>query len=253
MNRITKGKLKHKPRFRKMALSKTVKTAIGYIRLSDRGATGTETSLERQESEIRSWCERNGITLAGVYSDVGKSGRKLNRKGLDAAVSECVLRGGVLVAYSLDRIARDRKVLERLQAERVPFRCLDLPEMNETLLALVQFVGEIYTQNISDKMTAYHAHRKADVAAGKAKPHPVPTYRPEPETARKSIEHARNARISRTSKRAGYVWNHIQPMVAAGKSIRQITAELNETGITASRGGQWHPAGVQRVITRHTT
>jgi DNA invertase Pin-like site-specific DNA recombinase len=250
MKRITKDETKHRWKWRKMK-AKT-KIAVGYVRLSDRAADGTEISIERQESEIRSWCDRNGMQLVAVHADAGQSGKKLKRKGLDAAVSDCVLRGGVLVAYSLDRIARDRRVLERLQAERVPFRCLDLPEMNETLLALVQFVGEIYTRNISDKMKAYHAHRKAQVKAGTATPHPVPTYRPDAEAGRQSIEHARRARVERTSKRAGYVWEHIRPLVAEGKSFRQIAAELNSAGITASRGGDWHAAGVARIVARHS-
>ena len=251
MNRITNINLKHKPRFKIMPVTNT-KIAIGYTRLSDRAATGDETSLERQEAEIRSWCERNGLTLVQVYSDVGKSGRKLKRAGLNAAVSECVLRGAVLVSYAFDRIARNTKVIDRLKSERVVFRCLDLPEMNETLLPLVQCMAEIYSRQVSDKMRAYHAHRKSEVAAGRAEPHPVPTYRPEPDVARESIAHARDTRIARTSKRAGYVWNHIQPMLAEGKSIREITKILNDTGIKASRGGAWHPAGVQRIIARHT-
>lgn len=244
--------LRPKPRWGKMSLNRQVKTAVGYVRLSDRAATGNEVSLARQEAEIRAWCDRMGLKLASVHCDIGKSGRKLNREGLDSAVAECSLRGAVLVAYSLDRVARDRRVLERLQAERVPFRCLDLPEMNETLLALVQFVGEIYTRNISDKMKSYHKSRKEKAARGLCEPHPTPKYSPDAETARRTIAHARETRVARTQKRAGYVWEHIKPLVESVTSLHEIAARLNDEGVTAPRGGPWYAAGIARIVSRHS-
>ena len=226
--------------------------AIGYIRLSDRAARGGECSLERQEAEIRRWCESNGLKLTSVKSDIGTSGKKVSRAGLNDAISECALRGALLVSYSLDRLARDVKVLERLKSERVAFRALDVPEASEHMIDLMLIFARMYSDQISNKMKAYHKSRKEAVARGEMTPHPVPKPAPNIEAARRTIAHARETRVARTQKRAGYVWNHIRPMVESGASLHEIAARLNDDGVTAPRGGQWYAAGVARIVSRHS-
>jgi DNA invertase Pin-like site-specific DNA recombinase len=222
--------------------------AVGYIRLSDRAAREGETSLERQESEVRAWCQANGLELVAVCSDVGKSGRKLNRAGLHQAIGECSLRNAVLVAYSLDRIARDRKVLDRLKSERVAFRALDVPEVSEMWVDMMLFFNGLYSRMVSEKMAKYHAHRKEMVARGEAAPHPVPTARPNRETARKSIESAREVHVSKARTRKAHAWERIRPMYESGMSTRAIAASLTGSGFVSSRGKPWNHMAVARII-----
>lgn len=224
--------------------------AIGYVRLSDRAARGDECSLERQENEIRRWCAANGLELVAVRSDVGKSGQKLNRAGLDDAISECALRNAILVSFSLDRIARNPKVLERLKNERVAFRALDVPQANELMIDLMMIFAKMYSDQISHKMKAYHKSRKEAVARGEASPHPVPSPCPNPAAARSTMAAARAVRDQKAATRNGYVWTRIEPMVAAGKSFRQIANELNQAGFVSSRNKPWSHVAVARIIAK---
>lgn len=230
----------------------TTKTrqAIGYVRLSDRAARGDECSLERQENEIRRWCVANGLELVAVRSDVGKSGRKVKRAGLDDAISECALRNAILVSYSLDRIARNPKVLERLKNERVAFRALDVPQANEMHIDMMMFYAKFYSDQISHKMKSYHAARRESAARGETTPHPIPSHRPDPSVARSTMAAARAVRDQKAATRNGYVWNRIEPMVAAGKSFRQIANELNQAGFVSSRNKPWSHVAVARIIAK---
>ncbi len=224
--------------------------AIGYIRLSDRGADGSEVSLARQESEIRRWCESNGLELVAVRSDIGKSGRKLNRNGLNEAISECALRNAILISYSLDRICRDRKILERLKNERVAFRAMDVPEANEMLLDLMMIFAEMYSKSVSTKMKAYHKNRRERAARGEVDPHPVPSHRPDPAAARETVAVAREAKSKKAATRNNYAWAKIKPMVADGKSHRQIARELNEAGFVSARNKPWSHVAVARIVAK---
>lgn len=238
----------------------THKTAVGYVRLSDRGANGTEVSLERQRDEIRSWCKRNGVELIAVFEDVGKSGRKVNRKGLNQAISECSLRDSLLVSFALDRIARSQKVLDRLKSERIAFRALDFPEVSELMLDVLIFAHNMYSRMVSKKMTAYHKHRKERVERGEATPHPVPTSKGLKYGDPESVAHARQVRVKRSKDKRKTVWEHIRPLHESGMSPRKIAQRLDEMGINPLRrakpgqpAGKWNHVSVRRIIDQFTT
>src|SRR5579871_7062875 len=75
--------------------------AIGYI-LS---ATNDAAKLEHQRQEITAYCERNGWSQPMFYADNGRSGRTLDRPGLQAALS-AIKPGSVLLVTAADRLAR---------------------------------------------------------------------------------------------------------------------------------------------------
>lgn len=229
------------------------KYAVGYVRLSDRGADGTEVSLDRQRDEIRAWCDRNGLQLVATFEDVGVSGRKSARRGLDQAIMECSMRGALLVAYSLDRIARSPKVLDRLKSERVAFRAMDFPEVSELMLDVLMFVNSMYSRMVSAKMKGYHQNRKERAARGEVTPHPIPAACPDREKARQTIGAARQAHVDKAAARNRYVWERIEPMHKAGKSTRQIATALNDGGFVTSRQKPWSHVAVSRVIEQFST
>lgn len=225
-----------------------MKTAIGYVRLSDRGANGSELSLQRQAEEIATWCARNGFELMDTFSDVGKSGRKLQREGLHSAIKECSLRKATLVAFSLDRIARDQKVLERLKAEKIAFRALDVVDASETTLDIMMFFAKMYSQMVSAKMRRYHKHRKELVEKGVAQPHPLPVAKPDKAKSRENAKKARLVHVDKATKRKDYAWEKIQPMYVEGLSTRVIAARLNDKGFYGASGKPWNHVSVHRII-----
>ena len=67
-------------------------------------------SLEPQKARIIAWCELNECQLAGVYVDAGISGKRAdNRPELQKAIEAVVRCRGVLLVYSLSRLARSTK------------------------------------------------------------------------------------------------------------------------------------------------
>jgi hypothetical protein len=40
----------------------------------------------------------------------------------------------------------------------------------------------------------------------------------------------------------------VAKLAGQGLSLRAFAAELNRLGLTGSRGGRWHPAGVRRIL-----
>jgi DNA invertase Pin-like site-specific DNA recombinase len=230
----------------------TSKCCVGYVRLSDRGAGADEVSLDRQRESIENWARENGLELKSIHEDVRVGGRKLSRKGLDRAIGEAALRGCVLVVFSLDRLSRNPEILRRLEMERVSFRALDCPDANELTIGILITLAEYYSKTVSNKLKAYHAHRKAKVEAGLATPHPVPAPpKPSPEVYEENLAKGRETRSKAARTRSAHAWRVIEPLVAQGLSIREIERRLNAEGYTAPRGGKWSAMAVSRVIKAH--
>lgn len=81
--------------------------AIGYIRVSTEQQAEQGVSLEAQQARIAAYCLANGLELVAVYSDAGLSGKKAsNRPELQNALEHVCRESGILVVYSLSRLAR---------------------------------------------------------------------------------------------------------------------------------------------------
>jgi len=80
-----------------------------YARVS---TTGQGQSPEMQLRELREYCERRGLQIAGEYVDVGVSGSKDRRPQLDRLVADCRRRlVDAVVVYRYDRFARSLRQL----------------------------------------------------------------------------------------------------------------------------------------------
>jgi site-specific DNA recombinase len=97
-----------------------LRKVVGYVRVSTEQQASEGISLEAQKGKISAWCELNGYTLAGLFVDAGISGKRAdNRPELQAALKAVENCGGVLLVYSLSRLARSTKdtlsISERLE------------------------------------------------------------------------------------------------------------------------------------------
>lgn len=62
---------------------------VGYIRVSTDEQAREEISLEVQGNKIRKYADLHNLELVEVMSDEGKSGKDLNREGIQRVVSLC--------------------------------------------------------------------------------------------------------------------------------------------------------------------
>jgi site-specific DNA recombinase len=95
--------------------------AIAYLRVSTDEQAKTGSSLPAQQAEVVAYCLARGLGLADVdiHSDEGISGKSTRgRDGLAAALEAACGTKGVLVVYSLSRMARSVRdsytILDRL-------------------------------------------------------------------------------------------------------------------------------------------
>ena len=86
----------------------SVRTAVGYIRVSTDMQATDGLSLDAQTSAIEQYCAMFGIKLVRIHRDV-LSGAKSERPGLQAALSDLQKGVDVLVVLKFDRLSRSIK------------------------------------------------------------------------------------------------------------------------------------------------
>ena len=86
----------------------SVRTAVGYIRVSTDMQATDGLSLDAQTSAIEQYCAMFGVKLVRIHRDV-LSGAKSERPGLQAALSDLQKGVDVLVVLKFDRLSRSIK------------------------------------------------------------------------------------------------------------------------------------------------
>ena len=99
---------------RKVSSTSSTPQAVAYVRVSTPGQRDEGVSLDAQRAKITAWCDVMGYELVATYADEGLSGHSMDKRpGLQRAIDDACTRGGVLVVYSLSRLARNtRETLE---------------------------------------------------------------------------------------------------------------------------------------------
>lgn len=92
--------------------------ATVYCRVSTQAQGADGVSIELQRTRAEAFAQANGYELGGVFIEVQSGGRANNRPELQRALAEVCKNRGVLVVYSLSRLARSVKdtitIAERL-------------------------------------------------------------------------------------------------------------------------------------------
>lgn len=119
------------------------KVAIGYIRVSTEEQAREGISLAAQAAKIQVYAELHGMTLAALVKDEGKSGKSLERQGIQR-VLDFVAAGRVeaVLVYKLDRLSRrTQDILELVEHfERAGVALHSFQENLDTKSAVGRFV-----------------------------------------------------------------------------------------------------------------
>src|SRR5882672_9091337 len=146
-------------------------TAIAYVRVSTAGQVEDGVSLDAQRSKITAWCEVMGYQVAQTFADEGISGHSMDKRpGLQAAVDAVCASHGVLVVYSLSRLARNtRETLEL--GDRLNKAGADLVSLSEKIdttsaagkmvFRMLAVLAEFERDQISERTSAAMAYKKA--------------------------------------------------------------------------------------------
>ena len=217
--------------------------AVGYIRVSTEEQAREGISLEAQEDKIKKYVDLHNLELVEVIRDEGKSGKDLNREGIQKIISWC-REGKInqLIVYKMDRLTR---------------RTLDLLTLVEEVFKPngIQFhsiTERVDTSTAQGKffltITGAMAQMERDLISERTK-----------EALRYKISLGENVGspplgfLAEDKKLSGIekeleVVEYIKSLKRKRLSLRQIANRLNEKGIPTKRGGSWYAGTVRYIL-----
>jgi len=223
------------------------KQAIGYIRVSTLDQATEGVSLDAQRGKIAAWCLANDVELAAVFVDAGVSGKRAdNRAELQNALDAVTRCGGVLVVYSLSRLARSTKDTIEI-SDRLNSAGADLVSLSEKIdttsaagkmvFRMLAVMAEFERDLVSERTTVALRHKQArGERVGK-----VPF----------GFDLAADGvnLVANESEQA--VLSLIGELRDRGLSLRKIADELTARGIQTKEGNQrWTHTAVNRIVNR---
>ena len=219
--------------------------AVGYARVSTQSQAEEGVSLDAQRAAIERYCRLQDIELVAFHTDAGVSGRKRNnRPELASALDAACRAKGVLVVYSLSRLARSLKdtiaIAERL--DRAGSELALLAEQIDTtsaagrmffhmVAALAQFESDITAERTR---LALQYKRAAGERHCKDAPYGFRFHRG-------WIEECRNEQL---------VLKRMRGLRSKGLSYRQIAQTLDRSGLRNRAGSPFQFQQVARLLTR---
>lgn len=216
-----------------------MKRYVIYRRVStdEQGKSGL--GLEAQDRDIRLFLEGYSdqpFEVIAEFTEVA-SGSDDRRPELTKALDTARKHGAELLVAKLDRLSRKVSFIASLLDDRkVQLRVAAMPQADKFQLHIYAALAEQEREFISIRTKAALKEAKArGVKLGGARDK---TLKRNQEVQRKATERAQNV--------AGL----IQPLREAGKSLREIAAELNRAGVRTARGGEWQASQVKRTIER---
>lgn len=228
-----------------------MKQTVGYIRISHKKGEQDGISLERQESQIKAYCEMKGIKGLQILRDAGISGFKTTaRPGFQKLVELC--KGGQVervIVFDLSRLSRSvRDTLEfiddAIKKNDIAFVSLQQDINTETpigkaFLVIASVFNQLYRDEISHKMKLAWQHKRKQ---GKKGPGFVPYgFRSEgghliaEENEQRTVGFIKFLRLKQRL------------------TLTEISDRLGTMRVPTRRNGKWHPQTVKDILEYHST
>jgi DNA invertase Pin-like site-specific DNA recombinase len=216
-----------------------MKQYVTYKRVSTAEQGRSGLGLEAQDRDMQLYLETFSevpFEVVAEFVDV-ESGGNNDRPALAKAIALAKRTGAELLVAKLDRLSRDVAFIATLlKDKRLSFRVASMPHADKFQLHIYAALAEQERDFISRRT-------KAALAAAKAKGKVLGGLR---DTTMK-----RNEVVKRDAqRRATDLQGVLLPMRQAGKSLREIAAELSQLGVKTARGGDWTAAQVSRYLLR---
>lgn len=237
----------------------TLKKAFGYVRVSTLDQAEAGVSVDAQPEKIRQYCALHGLELVQIFADEGLSGKRAdNRPGLQQAIAAVCKARGVLVIYSLSRLARSTRDCINI-AEQLDKSGADLASITEKIdttssmgrffftimAAMAQLVRDQIIENTKGAMDYMRGqHRRISG--------PIP--------------YGFDAVADGVNEKTGKTKHKLEPNAAEllnvagmltareqGASLRAIANDLNDRRVKPRSGKQWHASSVRSVLKRCAT
>jgi DNA invertase Pin-like site-specific DNA recombinase len=211
--------------------------------------TQSAASIEDQLRLCRQRAEREGWTVAEVFTDAALSGATTLRPGYQALLAR-LRQGGIdiVLTESLDRISRDQEHIARFYklASFAGVRIVTLAEgeISELHIGLKGTMGALYLKDLADKTRRGEAGR---ILQGRHITTPAYGYRI---VVKHRPDGERERGLREIDAAEAAVVRGIFRDYAAGASPRAIARALNAQGIPGPSGGLWYAASIRGRPTR---
>jgi len=225
-----------------------MKTATAYIRVSTEDQATDGVSLDAQRAKIEAWCLVNDVQMGQVFVDAGLGGKRAdNRPQLQAALSTVCADRGILVVYSLSRLARSTKdtIIIGEQLHKAGSDLVSLSERIDTTSAagkmvfqMLAVMAEFERNQISERTCAAMSYKKS-------KGQRVGTVPFGYDLAADGVTLVDNADQLRAIEL-------IHNLKDSGYSLRAIAEALDAAGIVTANGkGSWKHTTVKSILSRN--
>lgn len=219
--------------------------AVIYSRVSTMRQVNEGVSLKAQEAAVRAWCDSKGHEIIGIFADEGISGKCVdNRPELHKALSLACKRKGILVAYSLSRLARSTidalDIADRLNDAGANLVSLSesidtTSPMGEFIYTIFAALGQLERKQISVRTKEALAYKRSN---GYKTGGTVP-FGYDVDAEGRLIENNEEQKII----------DLIRSLNGKGSSLRKIADELHNRGIKTKTGNnEWQPKAIQRIL-----
>ena len=202
--------------------------AILYARVSTQEQADSGLGMEAQFTQMKKLCELRGFEIVNECLDDGVSGTIRDRVGLRCALEEVERIGGVLVVYSLSRLARSTRhlldIADRLQDAGC--NLVSVTESIDTTSPTGKFTFTVLAAVAQLERDLTSERTKAALAEAKAKGIvPGPKVEDDPSVVRIVM------------RRGNQSWT-------------DLAETLNDLGYTTARGASFTHVQVKRVFER---
>lgn len=220
--------------------------AVAYCRVSTASQSEEGVSLDMQRDRIAAWCVGNGYDLDAVFIETMSGARAANRPELQRALVHASKVRGVLVVYSLSRLARSVRdtldIAERL--ERAQANLASLTERIDTNSALGKMVfrllstlNEFERDQLAERTESAMAHLRR---AGRRISHKIPF----------GYQLAGDGATLVPDAPEQHVLVQMRLWRSESVSLGGIAARLAAAGVCTKEGGRWHPSTVKAILDR---
>ena len=208
-----------------------------YKRVSSKEQGKSGLGLEAQERDIKLFLENYAETpyeVIGEFIEV-QSGKDNTRKELNGAIALAKKEKAILVVGKLDRLSRRVSFIASLMEDReLNFKVAQMPYADKFQLHIYAALAEQERSFISQRTkAALKAAKERGIKLGAPKQH---------------IEALAKARKEKAKQEAEKISGVILPLRQQGASLKVICDTLNASGITTSRGTNFHPSLISRML-----
>ncbi len=207
-----------------------------YLRISTAKTGGVDSNgIHAQERDINLFLSsQHEPEVIGRFVEV-ESGAKSDRTELNKALEMCRKNNAILLSQKVDRVSRDVEFIARLVKDKdITLRVANLPNADNFTIHLFAAISQQEREFISTRT-------KAAMAAAKARGQRF---------GNPKLAELNRTRVRQANKFNSTVAPIVLPLRQRGMTFQQIADTLNEMNVKTSRGCNYSPMQVKRVVDR---